>query len=1125
MNERRSFNYQKLVRITAFVVIPAVLLSLLLVYGRLYGMRQALQELVRTETDNHYALSIGKTEIRLRSLSFSFHDVKITRVKSDTTSGVKFVQVPEFDLQFGSLRSLFSKQLDISLLVAKEPHITIVTGHRRVERSMITKQIIDLYPVIESILAGFNIQSLNVSRATLQFIQDDEEIFRVRYVDLNIKDWRMRDLSNTSQLRINIEKQNLDLGKANLNFSGVEYNYLKHHLVFTDFSVSAADSASGSIIEITGKALKLSNLDYPALYNELRYDLKRAEIVEPIITAKFQWRKGRKSREINRDIVTRMVKQTIGECRLDSALISKARVHLELRQAEDTVTINLPQVDFRLHTFAVTKDSSNFVIGEMQVNLNGSALSLPGNWTVELDEVLFDRHRDLTLKNIAIKNAVEPSPIATLSTLRIGYFNLIALIFQQRFIASTIHAEGGNIDLHHFAKSAVSSDSALRAPELLVHNLSLKDIDLSYRSKKTSIEVKGLSFRGTHFRTNDEGLIRYQLKSVSADEAQLRAKEIGLQATLNDLTFNGERLNARKVKGMKDSLTVAIENFETEISGSTQKIRSLKYISADRLLLEGRLPVKNNTRGQKHEAFSLGRLDIGSVQVKLSLESTKLSFNARNLRTDQLQFAESVSWPRHVSGELTDVIIKSQNTDAHIGQLEVDYPRRLSGTSIKLSGPKYHLDARTAIVRRPAYQQHWTIERMLLDAVHLSSGSRTLNADSISIASARLTKDDPQADRIDIYKPVATLSSPATTEKSESKARLLDALPAHHLYLHPGEITLANNHKVEFGLVHADRQKQIVRASYVSTALKKSNLTMRNVVLEPGRVAFDSVLLIPNRKWYSSLEVEETQIATRFGQVAIREFFIEQYLRKRTVDNLEVDVGYADFDLRRNKLLPDPPPNRKPVTLDGLIPLPENVRVSTVTIRDGRIRYRQISDKTGEEGYIIMDKLAASARFDSLSSFIMLHASTKLYQSGAVQLNYKTLAKDKFQLDIQVRDMDLTKFNEIVMPLQSLRIKSGYLKEYKLSIHADDEAATGNATISYDGLHLELFKHDEPERKSLGTEVLSLLADGIILKHSKENAQSAVNHPRVKHKSVFHYWVTSAIQGATGAIRRGKKQR
>lgn len=1125
MRERRHFNYGILVKITAFVIIPAVLISALLIYVRMYGIREALQELVRTETDNRYALSIGKTDIHLRSLSFKFHNVRITRDENDTTSGVSRAEVPEFELRFGSVATLFSKELDISLLSVIEPKITILPGRRQIERSMITRELIDLYPVIEAILAGFNIQSLNVSRATLHFVQNDNDIFSIRFVDLNIRDWRMRDLSNSSQLRIAIEKQNLNLGKANLNFSGIEYNYLEHHLVFTDFSLSAADSASGSNISISGKALKLSHLDYRELYNNLRANLKRAEIVEPVINAKFQWKKGRRAREINRNIVTRMVQQTIGECELDSAIITKARVHIELRHAEDTVSINLPRVDFRLHTFAVVKDSANFQIGEMQVNLNGSALSLPDNWSVELDEVLYDHHRDLTLHNIVIRNAQVSNPIATLSTLRVRYFNLIALIFQQRFSAWTIYAEGGHVDLHHFARKTPDADSASRAPDIAAHSIALKDISLAYQTRKTSIEIDGLSFRATNIRTDEFGSLRYQVKSVSAKAARFGDSETGLQATMNNLAFSGEKLNVHRVSAIKDSLTVVAENLETEIAGTVYKIRSLKYVSADRVLLTGRVPGATSSAYQKkRDPFAIGRVDFKTVQAKLITEGNLVSFNGRNVYADRFQIAETFVWPRHVYGELSDLSIRTPKVDAHVAQLLIEYPRRVTGTEMRLSGPKFTVAAHTITVRKPEHQSNWTLERLSLTQARLSSEARTLVADSITVASAMFGSGDSHADRVDVYKPHISLGqSPATT--NGQRASLLGALPARHVYLHPGEITLADNHRVAFGLLHADREKNSMRASYISTALKKSDLTARNIFIEPNRITFDSILIIPNQKWYASLNVEETQILARFSKVTVREFSLDHYAGHRSFKDLAMEIGYADFDLRRNKMLPDPPPDKKPVTLDGLIPLPGNVQVSTLNIRDGRIQYRQISDKTGEEGYIMMDKIVATSRFDSLSSFISLNARTNLYQSGVVELDYKTLAKDKFRLDIHVQDVDLTKLNQIIMPLQSLRIKSGYLKEYRLSVHADDDVATGDALISYEGLHLELFKHDEPERKSLGTEVLTLLADGIILKHSKENARSPVSHPRVKHKSVFHYWVTSAIQGATGAIRKGKKRK
>lgn len=1121
MAERKKINYGRVIKITAYVIIPLVLLSALSVYVKLYGVRQALQELVRSQTDNRYSLSIGKTEIHPATLSVKFFNVALLRAEADTTSGVSSAQVPSFELRLGSVRSLFSQALDISMLSVGEPEIAILAGTHHVERSQITQHIIDLYPAIEAVLARFNIGSLHVSQATLHFFEKDKNILNIRHLDLAIENWRMRELSSTSQLKINIENQNLNLGKANLNFSGIEYNYLQHHLVFNNFSVSVVDSASGSNVSVSGKALKLQNLDYQALYHHQRYDLKRAEIVEPVINATFQWRKGRRSREINRNIVTRMVKQALGECRLDSAIISKARVKVLMRQANDTVRIELPRVDFKLQTFAVVKDSSNFQIGEMQVNLNGSALSLPGDWSVALDEVLLDRHRDLTLSNIVIRHQRDAEPVATLSTLRIGYVNLIEIIFQKRFSASTIHAEGGMVNLQRFLHTSTEEmDTVIRPPDVAVEKLSFKDIRLRYRTSRTSAEVDGLSVVADKIITDQRGTVRYNLKNITADRVSIHDNSMALRATLNGLLFNGRRLQARRIEATKDSLTVVGENVETEIPASAHKIRSLKYVYADRITLDGKLP--QSSRSKPRESFEVGQLDVRIVQARLTSAKNAFAFNGRNIHTDRLRWGETFVWPRRFSGELSALTIHTLQSRGLVNHLHVDYPRHVYGRDVQYTGTKFSLAVAAIAIRRPQQQQHWLADYLALHHVQLRSDSRTMAADSVTVAAFLWNDERPSAERLDIYKPVVALSK-MTQGTDEVPPRLIDALPARHLYFHPGSVTLEDKRSINFGLVHIDREKQLLRASYLKTSATKSDLMLRNLLVEPTRIAVDSILIIPNRKWHTSLEVEETLIQAKFGKVNIRGFSLEHLIHHRAVKKLDVDVGFADFDLRRNKLLPDPPPLKKPVTLDGLIPLPPDVQVSTVNIRDGRIQYRQLSDRTGEEGYVVMDKVTAISTFDSLSSFLTVHAKANLYQSGAVELEYATLAHDKFRLDVQVKNMDLTLLNQIIMPLQSLRIKSGYLREYKLSVHADDDHALGDAAITYDGLHLELFKHNEPERRSLGTEVLTLLADGIILKHSKENARTAVSHARVKHKSVFHYWVTSAITGATGAIRKGKR--
>jgi hypothetical protein len=303
------------------------------------------------------------------------------------------------------------------------------------------------------------------------------------------------------------------------------------------------------------------------------------------------------------------------------------------------------------------------------------------------------------------------------------------------------------------------------------------------------------------------------------------------------------------------------------------------------------------------------------------------------------------------------------------------------------------------------------------------------------------------------------------------------------------------------------------------------DIDARNITVLEHQIMMDSVSLISNKTWYGDSKIESSRIDGRFRNLVIKGFALNSFLRTNHAKRLHIEMDGMALDILRDKRLTDPPMKDKPSTLDGMLKLPDNLSLASLTVRNGRIDFRQISDKTGEEGYVMLDNLFANAKFDSLSSFISLDAKTNLYKSGELALAYQTVDHSRFKLKVSIKNVDLTKLNQIVMPLQAVRIKSGVLKEYTMNVDADDDNAIGKALITYDNLHLELFKHNEPERKNLGSEMLTLVADGIILKHKKENAMAEITHPRVKYKSVFQYWVTSAIDGAVSAVRRGKKSK
>jgi hypothetical protein len=221
--------------------------------------------------------------------------------------------------------------------------------------------------------------------------------------------------------------------------------------------------------------------------------------------------------------------------------------------------------------------------------------------------------------------------------------------------------------------------------------------------------------------------------------------------------------------------------------------------------------------------------------------------------------------------------------------------------------------------------------------------------------------------------------------------------------------------------------------------------------------------------------------------------------------------------------MPDPPLIEKPVTLERLLRLPPSVTINRVDLKNGRIQYTETSEKTGDDGVVVLENIAANIKVGKTRNEppLVMQATARLYNEGSLHVMYETLDSSSFKLNVRLKDFNLTALNRVVVPLQGIHIKSGYLKKFDLQLTADAEQANGASVISFNNLHLEIRKPGDSEKKRWGNEVITFLADGI-LKNSKENATAVISQPRMKHKAIFNYWAKSAMQGAVGGVLRGK---
>jgi len=1124
--------YWRIARITTLVLAPLVLITGILVYTKLYGFKHALEELVYSQTDGKYALTIGATDVRFRSLSFTFDNVRIARSDANADEGVIAVHIPFIELQFGTFSSLFTEEFNIKRLAVDDPQIVFDAKRGKQEHVMVSQELMRLYPAIESVLNRFNIELLKVNRASIQLDQPTEPAIRINFIDLLIQHWKMRDLSAQSQLKLNIEKQDLVLGNANMKFSGIEYNFHEHHLKFSDFHISTADSLTGSDIEVSGKTLLLQDLDYQDFYENLKYSLKRAEVDKPIINAHFKWQKGRKRKDLDKDVVTRMLKYAIGECSVDSAVIRDARVNIALQRGTDTIRIVLPDVDFRMHAFSVIRDSSTFQVGEVEVNLNGSELTLSRNLSLKLDQVQFARNSDLALKNLQLYSPGAKQPIAVISTVRVQDLNLMSLLFSRRFSARSIVAEDGTLHIsrpsHHNQKQ-LERDTTFHLAHMFIGGMTLKNLAVTYVDGLNSLTLQGLTFDANNLRYGKTQQLEYQLKHIHAAVAYLRQPSQRLSAKLNAISFNGEQLYASSANVSKDSLELKIENLRARRDKDTDDYQAWKSVEMGSLRITGNLKGKaaaSNNNDAKRS--TLGAVIVHALEVDITQNKNKISFSGQNISTNAFSIGQTISIPDRIHGELDNIHFHANTFSTQVKKLNINYPSSVNVTDMRTAAGMMQISVRSMQMRKLAISTNdWGLTRLSTHKIMIVRNEKEIfQSDSVIVERAHGQKSSghhPRYEKVEIFGPLINIPLPDKSSKTTDIKGLESYLP-DHLIVHPGTLHTASGKKITFGAWTGDKRAGTLACQELKTSLKKSDLVIESLVIGKNSLTIRKASLISSRHWFASNHLEDTEVDARFQNLRMEGFSINDILEKNSARNLKIEMDHVGLDLRRDKRLTDPPARNKPTTLDGMITLPENIGIKTILIRDGKIQYRQVSDKTGEEGYVMLDNLSVKAQLDSLSDLISFEAKTNLYNSGVVRVNYQTVDTSSFRLNINIKELDLTKLNQIVMPLQALRIKSGFLHEYNMNIDADNEKAVGEAMITYKGLHLEIFKHNEPERKNLGSEVLTLLADGIILKHSKENARAAVSHVRVKHKSIFHYWVTSAVHGAMGAVRKGKRR-
>jgi hypothetical protein len=295
------------------------------------------------------------------------------------------------------------------------------------------------------------------------------------------------------------------------------------------------------------------------------------------------------------------------------------------------------------------------------------------------------------------------------------------------------------------------------------------------------------------------------------------------------------------------------------------------------------------------------------------------------------------------------------------------------------------------------------------------------------------------------------------------------------------------------------------------------------------KISFDSLNWISNisrDSFFAAMQYQTDLIQMKTGPGTVQGYRMSD-LGVDTIWHVDAfSLSAMDLLVERDKRKPADSISYRPMLTGILMNLPFKFTLGRIDLTNSRIRYNEISDKTGKEGSIwftAMDATVRNIRNMNLTEkdSLRINARTKLMNEGDLRFSFRQSYTDSLQgffMLARMSKMDLNALSPLLFPLFNLRIDKGVADSLWLQVKANDYLAFGQMELDYRNLHLSLLR-DNGRKKGMTSFLLNSL-----LRNQNEKS-GIVYRERLRNKSIFNYWGKIALSGllTNMGVQRDKK--
>jgi hypothetical protein len=245
-----------------------------------------------------------------------------------------------------------------------------------------------------------------------------------------------------------------------------------------------------------------------------------------------------------------------------------------------------------------------------------------------------------------------------------------------------------------------------------------------------------------------------------------------------------------------------------------------------------------------------------------------------------------------------------------------------------------------------------------------------------------------------------------------------------------------------------------------------------------------------------------------------------------------VTLEQPQLDVYLDRKLPSQPWQVARLPHQAFQSIPTQVRIDSIFVNGGDIRYAERPDKGIRTGRIRFAEVSGSVtnltndpRRMSLSTPAVVEASAMLAGTGRLQARIEyPLLSEKLNLSYRgkLESMDMRVFNDVLVDLDGTRIESGRIDSISFAVNVRDNAAHGSMMMLYRNLKVEKLNKPGGHREKKKT-LLSWLANSAIdnenLNKPDSPAKVAEIHLlRTKSSSIFKFIWQTLRQGVYSTL-------